>query len=225
MDEDEDKSIPDQASSKLLTWILALAVTLVAGAIAWVGWNCIDSLQKHTGKLKNYHSTAENTKIDTNLNDELTKKVDVPVLSEHVEPDLAIQDAISKPEGSELYMNKGGMASDKGQYSQAVTYFTQVLAMIPGEAKNKTSWRTGLSNRDKTSYTEYAYEQRAFCYLQMRQYAPAIADLTAAIKLQPDNAQAYQNRAKAYHFLGDKVHEAADVKILQGLSTRNPLHR
>lgn len=36
---EEDESIRNQASSKLLNWILALAVALVAGAIAWVGWN------------------------------------------------------------------------------------------------------------------------------------------------------------------------------------------
>jgi tetratricopeptide (TPR) repeat protein len=220
---EEDESIPDQASSKLLNWIFALAIALVAGAIAWVGWNCLDSLEKHTGKLKNYHVTAENTKIDSNLNDDLKKKVDVQVMSEHVEPDLAIQEVISVPEGSELYMNKGGKALDKGQFDQAVSCFSQVLAMIPEEAK-KTSWRTGLSNRDRTSYTEYAYEQRAFCYLQMHNYSRAIADLTAAIKLQPDNAQAYQNRAKAYHFLGEKALEAADMKTLQSLSARNSLH-
>ncbi len=33
-------------------------------------------------------------------------------MSKHVSTDLAIQEAISAPEGSELYMNSGGKALD-----------------------------------------------------------------------------------------------------------------
>ncbi len=58
----------------------------------------------------------------------------------------------------------------------------------------------------------------------MRDYSLAISDLTAAIKLQPDNAQVYQNRAMAYHLLGQKALEAADMKTLQALSAKNALH-
>jgi tetratricopeptide (TPR) repeat protein len=221
---EENDPQPEQSGTRVLSWILGLAIALVAGAIAWVAWSCIDSLQKHSGELQNYHVTAENTKIDSNLNDDIKKKVDAPVMSEHVDPALAIQEAISAPVGSELDMNKGQKAVDKEQYAQAVTCFSQVLAMIPVEAKKKTSWRTGLRDRDRLAYTQFAYEQRAFCYLKMQQYSLAIVDLTAAIKLNPDYAPDYENRAKAYHCLGEKALEAADVKTLQALSSKNILH-
>ncbi|MBU6453733.1 MAG: tetratricopeptide repeat protein [Cyanobacteria bacterium REEB67] len=63
------------------------------------------------------------------------------------------------------------------------------------------------------------------CYLSLRQYNDAIADLSKAIAVRPDYYVNYLNRGKAYYLLGQKnLGDADTVKaraLMSKLSTDN----
>jgi tetratricopeptide (TPR) repeat protein len=219
-----DKEQSNAPAAKTLNWILALAIALVACAIAFVAWFSVDSLQKHTHKLTNYHVTEENTKISTHNYDVLKKSVQKEIATEQLDPNIAFQEILIAPEGSEILMNNGRKAVDTRQYAQGAEYFTQALAMIPQEAKKKTAWHSGVKARDKNEYTGFAYEERSLCYLELGDFKAAIADLTGAIKLSPDHVFNYKNRARAYYQIGKKDLAAADTKTAQAMAIKDSLH-
>jgi tetratricopeptide (TPR) repeat protein len=201
----------------LLNWLLGLTIAVVAGSIAWVGWNFIDSLQKHAGKLSSYHATADNTKMDAHPYDLVKKDTEKDVLSGELSPSVALGETLGKAEGSELICIKGTRETDRGHYAEGAQCFSQALAMIPAEAKKKSRWQAINNHVDKKAYTAYTYEQRSFCYLKMGKYFAAVADLTKAIKLRPGYALNYENRAKAYLLIGQKELAAADLNMARSL--------
>jgi tetratricopeptide (TPR) repeat protein len=213
----------DQSKAKLLNWIFVLAIALVACAIGWVGWTCVDSVQKKAGKLENYHVTPENTKVTSRRYDVLNKDIDNQIMANQLSPDLALQDSMAKLEGSEIPMNMGTKAVDKQQFAQAEKYFSEALELIPAEAKQKDSWRVGGLPRKRQSYTAYGYEERSYCYLKAGDYTKALADLTMAIKLHPEQGLNYENRAKVYFLLGKKSLGAADLQMARTLAQRGAI--
>jgi len=218
----DNDSLPNQTSGKLLNWVFGLAIALVACAIGWVGWICIDSLQKHTGKLENYHSTAENTKIDSHRYDIVKNEVDSQIFSDKLTSSQEIQGALVKQEGSELLFSSGQALTDKKQYPQAVANFSQVLALIPVEAKKKTTWFAYGGLTEKNTFTMWALRQRAQCYIEMGSYGPAIADLTEAIKRRPDSVTCLQYRAKAYYKIGKTALGDADLRSARANRLKYP---
>jgi len=71
----------------------------------------------------------------------------------------------------------------------------------------------------RPAYT-LALNGRGFVYMKLRKPLPAIEDFTAAIKLDPNYANAYRNRAAARKLIGDVEGAAADLamehKLLSG---------
>lgn len=57
-----------------------------------------------------------------------------------------------------------------------------------------------------------AHNARGYAYLRLRKFANAAVDFSAAIRLRPDYANAYQNRAIAERRLGDEKAAAADAR-------------
>jgi tetratricopeptide (TPR) repeat protein len=210
----------DQSKDKMLTWILAGAVALVAGAIGWVGWTCIDSVQKNTGKLKNYHVTADNTKIDNQHLDIVKNDLDVKIFKDKLDPSDDLQATLVKREGSEILYSKAMAAMDKKQFAQAAIYFSQVLALIPAEAKKKTFWYASGDTIDRTHYTLCVQQKLYNCYRNIGQYAKAADVVTEAIKLTPDIPGNYQSRAELYYKLGKKALGDADTKTARELAKK-----
>jgi tetratricopeptide (TPR) repeat protein len=66
-----------------------------------------------------------------------------------------------------------------------------------------------------------SYQYRSFCYLKAGKYSLAVADSTEAIKLKATDPFDYDNRAKAYYFLGQKARADADIKAAQALPKGN----
>ncbi|UCE07667.1 MAG: tetratricopeptide repeat protein, partial [bacterium] len=62
-----------------------------------------------------------------------------------------------------------------------------------------------------------AYYNRAVTYLLEEDYERAIADLTQAIKIKSDYADAYYSRAVAYYGAKEYVNAWADIRRLQNL--------
>ena len=218
---EENDSQPHQTSGRALNWIFALATTLVACAIAWVGWNCIESVQKNAGKLNKFHVTADNTKIDMHRYDVVKNELDSRVFTDQLSPSEDLQAIMVKQEGSELVFSQATKAVDKKQYTQAEAYYSQILAMIPEEAKKKSSWYANGMTGDRRRYTMWVYRQRAICYRTAGDNVRAIADLTEAIKLMPDNGLNYRLRGQTYYLLGKKTLGDADTKIGQALLRRS----
>ncbi len=63
------------------------------------------------------------------------------------------------------------------------------------------------------------YCDRGNCYYQMKNWNLAVNDYTKAIKLEPDVAYIYENRANAYKFMGFKTHAKEDIKMFKKLRT------
>jgi len=57
-----------------------------------------------------------------------------------------------------------------------------------------------------------AYNARGYVYLRLQKFANAIVEFSSAIRLRPDYANAYQNRAIARRRLGDQEGAAADTQ-------------
>lgn len=195
-----------------------MTIALVAGAIGWVGWNCIDSVQKNAGKLHNYNVTADNTRIDSHHYDIVKNEVDKRVFTEPLSPSQDLTYALVKQEGSELFWSKGLAAMDEHKLAPAAAAFSRVLTMIPGEAKKKTTWFVSGETIDRLSYTQRAYFRLYNCYRLMGDYARAAAVVTEAIKLTPGIAGNYQSRAALYYRLGKKALGDADMKTARALS-------
>ena len=82
------------------------------------------------------------------------------------------------------------MKFDVGDYKAAISYYTQSLAM------------------DK--FNAGVYFNRASAYYNMTEYAPALADFTRVINLNPQDIKAYILRGFCKYHLGDQAGACAD---------------
>jgi tetratricopeptide (TPR) repeat protein len=211
-----------QTSAKRLNWILATAIALVAGAIAWVGWTVIDSVQKNERKLQNFHVTADNSKIDSHHLDVVKQDLDTQVFTDKLTESQEIQGALVKQEGSEVFFSSGTAAIDRKKYAEGVVDFTKALDLIPSEAQRKSEWFAFGCKCYRNTYTMWTLRQRAHCYIELDRCGAAVADLDAAIKARSDSPACYRFRAMAYYKLGKKALGDADIKRAAQLTIKHP---
>ena len=216
---------PDHSSSNLLNWIFGLAIGLVACAIGWVGWSCVDSIQKNAGKLHNYHVTADNTKIDSRHLDIVKNEIDPRLFANQTGNSEELQSVLLNQAGSERFLTKATAAMDNKQFAQAAEYCSQALAKIPLEAKTKTTWYADGNVANRSVYIELVLRKRATCYMSMGRSSLATADLTAAIKERPGNGNNWAERAKLYYKLGKKGPGDADTKQAQAMFAEYARHQ
>lgn len=209
-----------QTSTTVLNWLFAIAIAVVACAIGSVTWYCVDSVQKNASKLSRYHSTADNTKIDSQKYDLAKENLDKRILTDKMDPSDAILAQVIKLEGAELALSKGFRAMEDKQYDQAESDLTTALTLLPTAPLNKTTWHVGPSVVDKNAFKFFAYQARSFCYLKTGHSKLAIDDLTASIKLRPEYAGSYENRAKAYYLRGERALGDADMATMRSLLKR-----
>ena len=65
-----------------------------------------------------------------------------------------------------------------------------------------------------------SYNARGYVYLRLQSFANAIVEFSSAIRLRPDYANAYRNRAIARQHLGDEKGAAADNQTAAELEKR-----
>ena len=101
----------------------------------------------------------------------------------------------------EVYFQSGVAYYDTGLYDRAIILFDKAVDV-------------------STSPSDYpaTYYQRGYAYYRKGNYPRAIADYDEAIRLDPNNASAYELRAQAYEQLGDSAKAAQDWKKARGLS-------
>ncbi|MBS1992583.1 MAG: tetratricopeptide repeat protein [Cyanobacteria bacterium SZAS LIN-3] len=187
-----------RASSRAFILLFALALVLIVCAIGTVAWRCIDSLDKHSDRIKAITSTQHAVAVNI-TNSELAQQLDQRVMEGNMDPEVALQQPTAH--GSEVTYNRGLVNIEKRDFSEAASDFTRTLAMIPVEAVTKHAWHVGADRLDKRLYLASTYEQRARCYMESRHYREALADLNAAIKLRPEYQNNYRNRAKVEQLL------------------------
>ncbi len=90
------------------------------------------------------------------------------------------------------YHGRGMIYYMKGFYDLALPDFTKVIELKP-------AWGAGL------------YLSRANIYIQLRRFLDADKDLSTAIELNEENAQAYCNRAVVRYFLEQYLYARLDV--------------
>ena len=206
--------------STALNFFFVLATIAVAGALAWVAWHCVDSAQNNADKMSKINLTPENTTISNNSFGSVPESVKQLVI-----PDAQkTADEMAVYRGSEIILHRGLDKQKRGLWDAAIADFSEVLTLVPTEGKTKKSWYGDGEMLEQSNYIAYVYQVRAYCYAQKRQYEPAVADFTAAIKLQPFEPVSYENRAKAYYCLGRKRLGDADIVKARAIRASNDPH-
>ncbi|MDJ0735638.1 MAG: tetratricopeptide repeat protein [Nostocaceae cyanobacterium] len=95
----------------------------------------------------------------------------------------------------------GVKTMQQGNYSQAITYFTQVIQ----QQRNFAG----------------AYSNRCLAHLQLQDYQNAVTDCTAAIDFFPGNPEAYLNRGIAHYRLLEYAEAIADDNQVIALQPRD----
>jgi tetratricopeptide (TPR) repeat protein len=97
-----------------------------------------------------------------------------------------------EPKTAEEALKRGDEAYDEGNCSQAIAAYSQALALNP-------------------EYAE-AFNNRAYTYMRMQEYAPALKDLDQALRIRPDYVHALMNRGDIhnYYFQQDRQKAIAD---------------
>ena len=126
----------------------------------------------------------------------------------------------------------------KGDYEQAVNDYSEVLRLTPEYAlayQNRAAIFVQMGDNNKaiedyTALLRFAadsntYKLRGDAHFKNKNYNPAIADYSEAIRLDPTNAGALIGRTNAYTSRGvegDKVLANADRRRLDQLRKKNP---
>ena len=110
------------------------------------------------------------------------------------------------PKTAEELMKHGDEAFDAGNCKEAIASYTQALALNPAYAE--------------------AYNNRAYAYMRMQNYAPALQDLDQALRIRPDYMHALMNRADIHNFYHEqdlkKAIEDYDHILRLGGEAREP---
>ncbi len=110
---------------------------------------------------------------------------------------------------------KGRRARDEYQFDKARGYFTEAIKAGDNPEEKKLF--------KKTEYYKItlgrAYQNRAFCSLNLKEFETAINDLNQAIKLDPEAQENYINRGKAYQKLGKPAEAKKDFDKAQSLTS------
>ncbi len=102
--------------------------------------------------------------------------------SNHIRIDRKIQILDKNKLIAYIYNNRGSAYSARGQYTKALSAFTNSIGHHPKCAQ--------------------AYSNRGIVYRNLDEYSRALSDFTCAIKLNPIFAEAYTNRGVVYSFMG-----------------------
>lgn len=97
-----------------------------------------------------------------------------------------------KSEQANNLYREGRKYAEQERFPQAVPLFNQAIQLDPNFS--------------------LAYNARCYAFLRLKQYDRAIADCSAAIKLDASYVNAYQNRGVAKHFAGDRAGSNGDFK-------------
>ena len=108
----------------------------------------------------------------------------------------------TEPKDADFYKNRGLAYSEKHQYDQAISDFTDALKINPKDT--------------------YAYYYRGIAYGERNQYDQAIDDFTKALEIDPKAAGTYYHRALTYYYKKEYDKSWKDMKKAQDLGYQIP---
>jgi tetratricopeptide (TPR) repeat protein len=108
----------------------------------------------------------------------------------HCRPDLSAPAAYpDDAKTAEDFLKRGDAAFDRGSCKEAVAAYTQALTLNPDDAE--------------------AYNNRAYTYMRMQNYAPALQDLDQALRVRPDYIHALMNRGDIHNYYFEQDRQKA----------------
>lgn len=124
------------------------------------------------------------------------------------------------------YFNRARAYYDGGQYSAAISDYSEAIRIYPAKASHWYSrgavysemdqYASAISDYDEAirlnpSYVNAYLNRGAAHAMGFDDYEKAVEDFSAAIRLEPSNGQAWRNRSIAYRTLGDTERSATDA--------------
>ncbi len=139
------------------------------------------------------------------------------IFAKKVEESLAVRDAKFYVGGSNGRKNstmeqlgiEASVLMGNEKYVQAIEKYTAAI-IASADPKIKALYKSQDMYKFKLGLN---YEHRAFCYLMLKNWPKAIADLTEELKLRPNHLESYINRGKAYKALGKTKEAEADLAM------------
>jgi len=101
------------------------------------------------------------------------------------------------PDDTDSVFYQGVASVKKGDFDQAIAYFTKVITTNPGLAE--------------------AYYNRGVMYMKKNSLDQAISDFSKAVQLRPAYAQVFNNRAVAYYNKKEYAKSWEDVRRAESL--------
>jgi tetratricopeptide (TPR) repeat protein len=157
---------------------------------------------------------------------------------EEVEKEIFILQRIVSPfvASGEFSVN-GVVFYEKGEYAESIAEFSEAIKIIPDEPefyflRARSYLQDGKYKEAIADYTKViqfaasenektnlplVYHNRGLCYGLLKNYAPALADLSTAIRLDPEYASAYKIRSLVYREAGKKALADADYRKAESL--------
>lgn len=134
----------------------------------------------------------------------------------------------ANPKDGFTYFDRGSLNNNTRSYAAAVADFTNAILYNPTEMESYYNRAIALKalgkfkeaiadydkyislNTNNTRYLADGYQNRGVAKIDIKDYAGAVADLTVAIKLFPEDASLYTARATAYRKMGKTALATAD---------------
>ncbi|HEY9757576.1 MAG TPA: tetratricopeptide repeat protein [Oculatellaceae cyanobacterium] len=109
-----------------------------------------------------------------------------------------LDDGIRTHPASILFRNKGQILWQLGKQAESLECFEKAIKFDPKEY--------------------WIYADRANCYVQMKNWKSALADLNTMAKLRPTEPRTYAQRARVYEIIGERKNAAKDRAKAKELS-------
>jgi tetratricopeptide (TPR) repeat protein len=135
-----------------------------------------------------------------------------------------------------IFIQQGWEQVEKGNYEQAIRYFTEAIDLNPKDAESYYSRGTAYSRKGQydqaiSDYTKAleinprdakSYFKRGIAYYKKSQYDQAISDFNKALEINPMVAEAYYNRGITYCKKGQQDQAISDFKKAFEIDPNNP---
>jgi tetratricopeptide (TPR) repeat protein len=135
-----------------------------------------------------------------------------------------------------IFIQHGWEQAEKGNYEQAIRYFTEAIDLNPKDAESRYSRGTAYSRKgqydqailDFSKALEInprdakAYYNRGIAYCRKSQYDQAILDFSKALEINPMDAKSYYNRGITCWEKGEHNQAISDFKKALEIDPNNP---
>jgi len=135
-----------------------------------------------------------------------------------------------------IFIQQGWEQAEKGNYEEAIRYFTKAIGLNPLDAESYYSRGTayfhkGQNNEAILDYTKAleinpgdakVYYNRGIACYKKDQYDQAISDFSKASEINPNNAEAYYNRGATRYKKGQHDQAISDFKKAFEIDPNNP---